>query len=421
MSTLVIQLPERRRVRAGVKADDALDPLRQRDYAYVTSADGIEFEAQGQAAAALLPSRSVVIAVIQEADVSWHRITLPKAPAARLRLALVGVLEEALLEDADAVHLAVAPLAVAGQPTWVAAVDKAWLRDELAALQKSGVFVDRVVPMAWPDEPPAGHFHALPGTPAGSLQGAVLTWANSDGVATVRLDGGLARSLIPAPAPAATRWTAAPMAAVAAEQWLGAPVNVMPTEQRLLQAGRSLWNLRQFDLARRTKGARAFGDWLRQARSPAWRPVRIGVALFLAAQVVGLNLWAWHEKSAVDARRSAVQALVKKTFPRVSAGDVQRDAAAVMLRETQSLRTLAGKAGESDLEPMLQAAAAAWPSERPPVENLRFEAGKLTLAAAGWSDAQIEQFRGVLRPAGFQVDASEGRIVLTRARSGPMT
>ena len=75
-----------------------------------------------------------------------------------------------------------------------------------------------------------------------------------------------------------------------------------------------------------------------------------------------------------------------------------------MLRETQALRTLAGKPGDSDLEPMLQAAAAAWPDERPPVENLRFEAGKLTLAANGWSDAQIEQFRGVLQPAGFAVE-----------------
>ena len=81
---------------------------------------------------------------------------------------------------------------------------------------------------------------------------------------------------------------------------------------------------------------------------------------------------------------------------------MQRDAAAVMLRETQALRTLAGKAGDSDLEPMLQAAAAAWPGERPPVENVRFEPGKLTLAASGWSDAQIEQFRTVLRPAGVR-------------------
>ena len=413
MSTLILQLPERRRLHAG-PVDEAGSP-RRREYTYATSDDGIELDAHGDAAPALLPKRSVVIAAVQEADVAWHRITLPKSPAARLRAALVGVLEDALLDDADAVHLAVAPLAVAGQPTWVAAVDKAWLRDELAVLEKAGVFVDRVVPMAWPDDPPAGHFHA-PAGGVGSVEQALLTWASTDGVATVRLDGGLARALVPQPPPPQTRWTAAPMAAAAAEQWLGAPVNVMPAEHRLLQAGRSLWNLRQFDLARRTRGARAIGDWARQLMSPPWRPVRVGVALLVAAQIVGLNLWAWQQKSAVESRRAAIQALVKKTFPRAAEADIQRDPAAVMLRETQALRTLAGKAGDGDLEPMLQAAAAAWPGERPPVENLRYEAGKLTLSASGWSDSQIEQFRGVLQPAGFQVNASEGRIVITRVR-----
>ncbi|HTJ07483.1 MAG TPA: type II secretion system protein GspL [Caldimonas sp.] len=416
MSTLVLQLPERRRLRAGA-IDESAAPSRRREYAYATSDDGIELDAHGDAAASLLPKRSVVIAVVREADVAWHRITLPKAPAARLRAAIVGVIEEALLDDADKVHLAVAPLAVAGQPTWVAAVDKAWLADELAALEKAGVFVDRVVPMAWPDDPPAGHFHA-PAEGVGSAQSVVLTWASVDGVANVRLDGGLARALVPQPPPPATRWTAEPMAAAAAEQWLGAPVNVMPTEHRLLQAGRSLWNLRQFDLARKTRGARAIGDWARQMMSPAWRPVRVGLACLVAAQIVGLNVWAWHQKSAVESRRAAIQALVKKTFPRVGEADIQRDPAAVMLRETQALRTLAGKAGDGDLEPMLQAAAAAWPGERPPVENLRYEGGKLTLSAVGWSDAQIEQFRSVLRPAGVRVDASEGRLVLTRARAG---
>jgi general secretion pathway protein L len=80
------------------------------------------------------------------------------------------------------------------------------------------------------------------------------------------------------------------------------------------------------------------------------------------------------------------------------------------------LRTLAGKPGDADLEPMLQAAAAAWPAERPPVENLRYESGRLTLTANGWSDTQIEQFRTLLRQSGFQVEAGEGRLVVTRTR-----
>ena len=41
-----------------------------------------------------------------------------------------------------------------------------------------------------------------------------------------------------------------------------------------------------------------------------------------------------------------------------------------------------------------------------------------TVATTGWSDAQIEQFRSVLRPVGVRVDASEGRLILTRSRGG---
>jgi general secretion pathway protein L len=416
MSTLILQLPEHKRLRARAAGEADFDPERRREYAYVTSTDGIAFEAQGAAAAALLPRRTQVIAVVREADISWHRITLPKAPAARLRAALVGVLEEALLDDTGAVHLALAPLAAAGQPTWVAALDRAWLQEELATLQRSGVFVDRVVPMAWPDDPATGHFNTAPAADGNTPADVMLTWSSVDGVCTMRLDGGLARALLPSPAPPATRWTAAPAAAAMAERWLGVPVAVMADEQRLLQAGRSLWNLRQFELARRTRGARALGDWIREAMSPAWRPVRIGIAVLAAAQVIGLNFWAWHQRSAVETRRSTVQALVKSAYPRVSDADLQRNAGAVMLRETQALRTLAGKPGDDDLEPMLQAAAMAWPAQRSPVENLRFEPGKLTLAANGWSDTQIEQFRSVLRQSGLQVEASEGRVVVTRAR-----
>ena len=65
---------------------------------------------------------------------------------------------------------------------------------------------------------------------------------------------------------------------------------------------------------------------------------------------------------------------------------------------------------------MLQAAAVGLAAPSAPVENFRYEPGKLTLAANGWTDAQIEQFRGLLRPAGWRVDASEGRLVADAAR-----
>ena len=418
MSTLVVSIPARRRMRARGPDASATDLDRPaEDYAYVTSPDGLDVATEGRCGASLLPKAATVIAVLADTDVSWHRITLPKAPASRMRAALVGMLEEALLEDADAVHLALAPGAVAGQPTWVAAIDRQWLRNEIAALQRARVFVDRVVPMVWPDDPPSGHFSTVAGSDPEAPSAVSLTWAHVDGVASVRLKGALARTLVPTPPPPTTRWSASPAAAAAAEQWLGAPVNVMPFEQRLLLASRSLWNLRQFDLAPRTRGARAMRDSMRRLMSPAWRPLRIGVAALAIAQVVGLNVWAWHQRGAIEARRAALQSVVKANFPRASELDIQRDPAAVMQRETQALRALAGKPGDADLEPMLMAAASAWPADRP-VENFRYEPGKLTLAANGWTDAQIETFRGLLRPDGWRVDAGEGRLSLTRARTG---
>ena len=119
MSTLVVQIPRRQRLHASAKGDGQAEASGVgTEYHHVTSPDGIALDAQGQCAAALLPKATTIVAVLADADVSWHRITLPKAPSARLRAALGGLLEEALLEDADDVHLALAPAAIAGQPTW---------------------------------------------------------------------------------------------------------------------------------------------------------------------------------------------------------------------------------------------------------------------------------------------------------------
>jgi len=423
MSTLVVQIPQRQRLHASSPPGGAPPDASGlgTEYHHVTSPDGLALEAQGQCPAALLPKATTIVAVLADADVSWHRITLPKAPAARLRAALGGLLEEALLEDADDVHLALAPAAIAGQPTWVAAVSRRWLRAELAALEKAEVFVDRVVPMSWPDDPPIGHFAETAVEPGGPAHGIALNWAHADGVASVRLQGGLARALVPTPAPPETRWSATPGAVAAAEQWLGAPVRVMPPAQRLLQSARSLWNLRQFDLARRTRGGRALRDSARQLFSPEWRAVRFGALALAVAQIVGLNLWAWHERDAIRQKQLAMQSLVKASYPNVSELDIQRDAQAVLLREAQALRTAAGKPGDTDLEPMLQAAASAWPPDRPAVESLRFEPGRLTLSAPGWSATQIEQFRSVLRPGGWRVEAAEGRLTMSRAPVGGST
>ena len=418
MSILVVQISQRHRQSARSAGTSETDgPRPGQEYDYVLSPDGLELESQGKCAASLLPKATTNVAVLADTDVSWHRITFPKAPAARLRAALDGVLEEALLDEPEMVHLALAPQATAGQPTWVAAVDRRWLRAELDALEKAEVFIDRIVPTSWPDDPPSGHFAETHDDPTGATQTVALNWAHADGVVSLRLQGGLARAVVPAPASPSTRWSATAGAAAAAEQWLGARVTLMTPAERALQAARSLWNLRQFDLARRTAGARAFRDSMRQFFSPGWRTARYGLVALLIANIAGLNLWAWHQRGAVATKRAAIQSLAKAAYPGVGDNDIRRDAAAVILRESQALRAQAGKPGDTDLEPMLQAAASAWPADRPPVENVRYEPGKLTLLASGWSPEQIDQFRSLLEPAGWQVESAEGRLILSRART----
>ena len=203
MSILVIQIP----ARAAPAAPRRRRRRRRRrrglgtEYAYVAEPrrPGAR-RRRARCARRCCPRPTRVVAVLADTDVSWHRITLPKAPAARLRAALVGVLEEALLDDADDVHLAVAPDAAAGQPTWVAAVDRplAARRTRRARegrrlrrprrADRRGPTIRRAATSPRRDR----RRRPAPGR-------RCCTWAHADGVASVRLQGGLARALVPQP------------------------------------------------------------------------------------------------------------------------------------------------------------------------------------------------------------------------------
>lgn len=413
MSLLAIQIPLRSRLRARDQRGP-FGPIdgAAREYTYVWSPDGRQVGRQARAAAGLLPKADTVVAVLADADVSWHRINVPKAPPARLRAALSGVLEEALLDDADATHLALGPATTPGASGWVAAANRPWLAGELAALEGAQVFVDRVVPASAPGDTPLGHFFLAAGDGDPALS---LNWAHADGVATIGLQGGLGRALLPQPLPDEARFSATPAAAAAAEAWLGAPVSLQTEAERTLQAAQSAWNLRQFELARRHRGTRVLRDAWRAVLTPAWRPVRWGLAALVLVQIVGLNLWAWQLRQQLADRRGQMVGVLQGSFPQVRA---VLDAPAQMQREVQLLRAQAGRPGDTDLEPLLLAAAAAWPPGRPPVDNLRFEPGRLSLAAAGWAADEIERFRGQLRAAGWSVEPANGRLTISRAPVG---
>ena len=434
MTLLAIQLPSRDRLGAHVGARSGAHAAQPglrlpTEWGFVLSSDGRSATQAGQAAAALLPKADQTVLVLAEADVSWHLVNIPRAPAARLRAALAGVMEEALLDDDESLHFALAADATPGRRGWVGVTDGRRLAAALTALESAGLTIDRVVPAAAPLAPGSaagatrGHFHV-----GGDVEGATvaeddhpwLTLSRPDGVLCVRLSGGLARVLVPSDGSADSvaagqslgQWTASPAAAAAAEKLIGRPVPLLSEAQRTLEAARGNNNLRQFELTSRHRGTRALSDGARRFFSADWRPVRIGVVALLLLQIVGLNAYAWQQRQALDAKRAAMTDLLKATHPGVRA---VLDAPVQMQRETDRLRAAAGRAGAADLEALLAAAAAAWPDGAGPTQTLRFESGSLTLAAPGWTEPQVQQFRDRIRSGGYGVDFAEGRVAVTRA------
>jgi general secretion pathway protein L len=408
MSVLVLLIPPRPHGAAASVAD------LPAEWAWALSNDGRSVAAQGRGTPTGWPRADSVVAVLADADIAWHRVTLPKAPAARLRQALLGVLEEQLLDDDAQLHFALPPDAAAGRPTWVAVLHRPWLAALIARLESGGRSVDRVLPPRVPGGAAEGHF-ALAGGEGAAPQ---LSWVDADGALTMGLAGTLARARAAAAGDRPVRWTATPAAAAAAEAWLGQPVAVLGEAERALQAaqpglsGPAAWNLRQFDLAPRRRGTTALRHGWLAFRAPAWRPVRVGLVALLAVHLVGLNAWAWQERRALQTKRTAMVALLQSTHPQVRA---VLDAPLQMARETEALRVAAGQPGDDDLEALLGVAAAAWPDDGEPATSLRFEPGRLGLGVPDWDEAQVAALRERLAAAGWAVSRADGVLTLSRA------
>ncbi len=409
MSTLIVQIPPRPRLSARSAEAAALRPAAE--YNFVLSPDGRVVSSSGRCAPALLPKARDTVLLVDEGDVSWRRIDIPKAPAARLRAALAGVLEESLLEDDGDVHFALAPGAKPGGEGWVAVLSRPWLAMHIGAMEGAGVYVDRVAPALAPG-PATAHASAVidaqTSAPTDTLR---VSFSDEAGVVCLPMQAA-AFLLPPRRADAPVAWTAAPAAADAAERLIGGQVHVIFDSDWLLGAAQGDWNLRQFDLAPRQRGTRALRTGWVKFLGPDWAPVRYGLLAAVAAHLIGLNVWAWQQRHIISQQSAAVTQVLRDTFPQVRA---IQNAPIQMAKEVDLLRAAAGRPGESDLEPLLYAAESAWPSTRGPAETLKFEAGRLSVSANGWTPQEIERFTTQLKAAGIGVEVTPGRLTLSRA------
>ncbi len=433
MSLLILPLPPRARLLAGAAASAEPGPDGAggaEGWRYLLSPDGSSVASEGQAPTALLPAATSTVLVCAPGEVSFHRITVPRAPAARLDGALRGLLEERVLDDIDGLHLALEPGAQPGAEAWVAVMDARALKAAITRLEAAGRPVDRVVPAQVPGQLPAtldvaslqvdGGATGLDGRQMDGDGRAWVTLSQPDALlawpwnSAAGRPGPLTQALLPDPLPPDLQCSASPSLVQAAEAWLGRPVAVRTNAQRLLAATQGRWNLRQFALTPRHRGATVLRDVLTRLRSPAWRPVRWGLAGLVGVQLIGLNAWAWQQRSELAERKDRMTQLLRSAHPQVRA---ILDAPVQMRRENESLRAAAGKAGDTDLEPMLQAVASAWP-DKLPVQTLRYDNARLTLAAPQLGDDEVGQLRSRLQPAGWRIEGNGSGLTLSRAPTG---
>jgi general secretion pathway protein L len=370
---------------------------------------------------ALLPAarQTEVVVLLPMAALSWHQVQLPKGSlarglmaergASRLRAILDGLLEERLLDDPAALHLALQPQPVAEAPIWVAACDKAWLGAHLQALAQAGLAVGRIVPEFTP-EALAHTLYVL-----GDEQHPMLLGAN---LVLCPLSAAAVAWLGDAPAQVDTlEVVAEPAVAALTESLFKRPVTLLQRPERLLRAAQTPWDLAQFELVNANRDrvwaqlAQGAKDLL---RAPQWRAARLALVALVLANLVGLNAWAWREQAALQAKRQAVRAVLTQTFPKIP---VVVDAPLQMAREVAALQRASGAASEADMEAMLATLADALPAAQT-LTALDYAAQELRAKAPVASDAEQARVALALRQQGLAA-AWDGAQWVIKAGSTP--
>lgn len=384
----------------------------QAEFEYALTIDGVSVESHGSAQAALLPAPAragaEVVAVVPAGMLSWHRLELPKGTSPgspRLRAVLEGLLEDQLLDEPESLHFALQPHVRPGAPLWVAVCDRAWLRSAVQVLDEAGRAVARIVPEFSPQGETV--LYAL-GDPQ---QQPLLVAAGDEGVTVLPL-ASQSLALLPA-LPQDVPCVAEPLVAELAQQVLQRPPGLQQAPQRWLHAAQSDWDLAQFDFSRsgRARALKKLGTaWADLLAAPQWRPARWGAVLLIALNVIGLNAWAWRERSALEDKREDVRKTLTQTFPQVK---VVVDAPVQMEREVAALRQLTGATSGRDLESMLGALSGASPPQRP-VSSLDFANGELRLKGLAYSADEARNVAAVLKGQGLSAVLQGETLVVTQ-------
>jgi general secretion pathway protein L len=131
--------------------------------------------------------------------------------------------------------------------------------------------------------------------------------------------------------------------------------------------------------------------------------------LLVVVNLVGLNAWAWRERSALQEKRDAVRRTLTQTFPNVK---VVVDAPAQMEKEVAALRQVTGASSGRDLEPMLGALSSAAPSQRG-VSGIDFSNGELRIKGVAMQPPELQSITGALRSQGYSATQQGDALAIT--------
>lgn len=326
---------------------------KELELAFVQSPDGRTIMRQGYAPLVLLEKLANTVLIVPTQRLSFHLITLPKAPAAKLRVALEGVLEELVLDDPAELAFAVAPQSQEKNATWIAVYEKAWMKTVLESFDLAGHKITRIIPQNHPSLMP--HFE---------VQG------NEDNPWLIRTDTtGVVASPLKLSAYLCTKFTAEdtvyapPNLAIETEKYTGREPVIRSVGQSMLQAANTDWDLAQFDI--KVGGT---SPALRKVKmlfesfkyEKHWSFARWGVILLLLSQIIGLNFVAWQEYQQLKLKKQESTKILNQTFPEVK---LIVNAPIQMERQVDLLRQNSSSLGSNDFETLLSFIGSILPDE----------------------------------------------------------
>ncbi len=380
-------------------------------YALVSSAGALT--SHGSAASALLPRADTAALIVPAQALSWHLAALPKLPrgssAQKTQALLAGVLEEQLLDDAAQMHLAACPTLSSNGKTWVAACDKAHLREAVVQLQAARVPLTRIVPEIFPSETLSLHA-------GGGHDTASLIYADAHGVLCLPLSQA---ALLPK-LPQGLAISAEPAVAAQAELVLGGRVNVLQAAQWAVQSAMAAQergiDLAQGDLAV-SGGGRAWqrltGTLRDMLAAPQWKPARWGIALLLLAHLIGLNAWSYQQNAAVQAKRAQMNQLLTQSFPHVK---VVVDAPLQMQRELAALAQAQGQLSGRDFESIYGRFASVAGMNTAP-SAIEYVANEVQIRGSALSGVQLDSLLPRFQYAGLVVRSDAQALIISHRQA----